>query len=247
MSAAAGPTGPPGPVPVGRRLILWDIDGTLIRTRGVGARAIETGAAEVAALLEVPSVRMSGKTDPQILREIFTAAEIADHRITELLPRAVAAVERALAAAEAELRRVGSVLPGVVATMEALAATPGVRQSLVTGNLATNAAVKLAAFGLTKHLDVEIGAYGSDDAERDALVPIALERAGRLRDEHYDRSEVWVVGDTPRDLACARAAGVRCLLVGTGQMGLAELQELGADAALADLGDTEAVLGTLLA
>lgn len=234
------------PRPAPRRLVLWDIDGTLIRTGGVGALAIEAGAVEAAALVDVPAVRMSGKTDPQILREIFAAAEIAEDRIVELLPHAIAAVERALAAAESDLRRHGSVLPGVVATMERLAARPGVRQTLVTGNLAANAAVKLAAFDLTRHLDVEVGAYGSDHAERDALVPIALERVQRVRGERFERSEVWVIGDTPRDLACARAAGVRCLLVGTGATGLAGVRALGADAVLADLSDPDEVLDILL-
>lgn len=229
-----------------RRLILWDVDGTLIRTGGVGARAIEVGAAAAAELLDVPAVAMSGKTDPQILREIFTAAEIADERIAELLPRAVAEVERALAEAEEDLRHSGEVLPGVVEVLERLGAQPGVRQTLLTGNLAANAAVKLAAFGLTKFLDVEVGAYGTDDADRSALVPVALERVERLRGERYEPSEAWVVGDTPNDLACARAGGVRCLLVGTGATGFEVVRQLDADVVLPDLGDPEEVLGILL-
>ncbi len=225
--------------------MLWDIDGTLIRTGGIGARAIEAGAAEVGALVDVPVVPMSGKTDPQILREIFTAAAMAEDRIVELLPAAVAAVERALARAEAELRRHGSAMPGVVDVLERLGKEPGVRQSLVTGNLVANAAVKLGAFDLTRHLDVEVGAYGTDHADRNELVPIALERVARLRGETYDPAEVWVVGDTPRDLACARAAGVRCLLVATGSTGLAGVRNIGADAVLADLSEPEEVLEIL--
>lgn len=228
------------------RLILWDIDGTLIRTGGVGARVIEAGAAAAAALADVPQVAMSGKTDPQILREIFKAAEIAEERIVELLPRAVAEVERALAEAEDDLRRSGRVLPGVVEVLERLGACQGVRQTLLTGNLLANAAVKLAAFELTKFLDVEVGAYGTDDDDRCALVPVALERVERLRGERYDPSEVWVVGDTPNDLACAKAGGVRCLLVGTGATGLDVVRRLDADAVLADLGDPDEVLDILL-
>lgn len=229
-----------------RRLILWDVDGTLIRTGGVGARAIEAGAAAAAALVDVPSVTMSGKTDPQILREIFCAADIDDDRITEILPRAVAEVERVLAETEEELRRSGSVLPGVIEVLERLGQRPGVRQTVLTGNLAANAAVKLTAFGLTRYLDAEIGAYGTDDPDRHALVPVALERAERLRGDRYDRSEVWVVGDTANDLACARAGAVRCLLVGTGKAGFDGVRELPADAVLADLGRPEEVLAVLL-
>ncbi len=228
-----------------RRLILWDIDGTLVHTGGVGARAIEAGATAAAALLEAPVVPMSGKTDPQILREIFVAAEMTEDRVTEVLPRALAEVERALAAAEADLRDDGRVLPGVLDALAALRDLGGVRQSVVTGNLVANAALKLAAFDLTAFLDLEVGAYGSDHADRKHLVPVALERSSRLRGEHYRSSEVWVIGDTANDLACARAAGVRCLLVGTGSSGPDAVRRLDADAILPDLSDTEEVLRIL--
>jgi phosphoglycolate phosphatase-like HAD superfamily hydrolase len=230
-----------------RRLILWDIDGTLIRSGKVGRRAVEAGAAVAASLVDVPNVVMSGKTDPQILREIFVAADIAEDRIVELLPSAAQATERALAEAEAELRRDGRVLPGVVEALVALAARDGVRQTLLTGNLTANAALKVAAFDLLEYFDVEVGAYGTDHADRRELVPIALERVERLRGERYDPDDVWVIGDTPNDLACAQAAGVRCLLVGTGRVGSEPLDGIGADATLPDLSDTEKVLRILLA
>ena len=229
-----------------RRLVLWDIDGTLIRTSGIGARAIEIGAAAAAELVDVPRIQMSGKTDPQILHEIFVAAEIAEDRIADLLPRAQAEVERALAEAEHELRDNGEVLPGVREVLERLHAMDGVRQTLLTGNLAANAAVKLGAFDLTELFDVEVGAYGTDDADRDALVPVALARVEEMRGESYDpSSEVWVIGDTPRDLACARAGGVRCLLVGTGGGSFGSVEDLGADAYLPDLSDVDHVIEIL--
>lgn len=219
-----------------RRLILWDIDGTLIRSRGVGRRAIEQAAASVGQLAHVPDVVMSGKTDPQILREIFTAAGLADDGIDGLLPEAMAAAEAVLADAVHELREHGHVLPGVAPLLQRLHVAPGVRQTLLTGNLAANAAVKIEAFGLAHLFDVEVGAYGTDHADRLELVPIALERVARLRGETYAGDEVWVIGDTANDLACARAGGVRCLLVGTGG---ADLDGLAADAVLDDLGDVD--------
>ncbi len=228
-----------------RRLILWDIDGTLITSRGVGRRAMEDAAAAVAGLAELPTIEMSGKTDPQILREIFRAAELTDDHIDRILPDAIAAAEAALARIEADLRAHGSVLPGVQEVLERLDAAEGVRQTLLTGNLTANAAVKVGAFDLTHLFDAEIGAYGSDHADRLELVPIALERAQRFRGETYDPHEVWVIGDTPNDLACARAGGVRCLLVGTGgQEGLAAL---GPDAYLDDLGDVDRAITILTA
>ena len=226
-----------------RRFVLWDIDGTVITSRGVGRRVMEEAAAAVAGLPEVPQIAMSGKTDPQILREIFTAAELAAEHIDALLPEAMAAAEHALAAAEDDLRAHGSVLPGVEALLERLDATDGVRQTLLTGNLTANAAVKVGAFGLTHLFDFEVGAYGTDHADRLELVPIALERVERFRGETYAPDEVWVIGDTPNDLACARAGGVRCLLVGTG--GQEGLEALGADAVLADLGDVDRAVALL--
>ncbi|HET9443314.1 MAG TPA: HAD hydrolase-like protein, partial [Acidimicrobiales bacterium] len=93
--------------------------------------------------------------------------------------------------------------------------------------------------------DLEIGAYGSDDADREKLVPIALRRAAERHGIDPRPEDVWVVGDTPRDLACARAGGARCLLVGTGNFGVDELRRMEPDAALADLSDTEAAFELL--
>ena len=116
------------------------------------------------------------------------------------------------------------------------------RQTLLTGNLTPNAAIKVGAFGLTHFFDIEVGAYGTDHADRLELVPIALERAARLRGESYAPDEVWVIGDTANDLACARAGGVRCLLVGTDAADLAA----DADAWFETLADTDAVTATIL-
>ena len=223
------------------RLLLWDVDGTLIRGGGVGSDAIHRAAAVVLGKPIVgPPVVMHGKTDPQILTELFLAAEVAEAEIGEMLPVAVAETERLLALAEADLRR-----RGVVEVLERVGTVPGVRQTLVTGNLLANAVVKLAAFDLTAYFDVEVGAYGTDHVDRNELVPIALERVARLRGERYLPEEVWVIGDTPGDLACARAAGVRCLLVGTGQIPTSELLSLDAEAVLADLTNTDEVVEIL--
>jgi phosphoglycolate phosphatase len=228
------------------RLLLWDVDGTLIRGGGVGSAAMnEAAAVALGKPIVGPPVVMHGKTDPQILTELFVASDVADDEIPRLVPIAVAEAERLMALAEADLRARGEVIPGVLDVLARLATIPGVRQTLVTGNLTGNAAVKLAAFELSAYFDVEVGAYGSDDPDRNALVPIALERVERRRGERYLPEEVWVIGDTPGDLACARAAGVRCLLVGTGQIPIAELRSLDADVVLADLTNTDQVIQVL--
>jgi phosphoglycolate phosphatase len=231
-----------------RRLLLWDIDGTLIRGGGVGSEAMMQAAATVAGRpIDGSSVVMHGKTDPQIFAEIFRAAEIAEDEILDLLPPAMAEAERLFALAEADLRERGEVIEGVRDVLTRIDAQPGVRQTLLTGNLVGNAAVKMVAFDLTQFFDVEVGAYGTDHADRNELVPIALGRVERLRGERYDRAEVWVIGDTPNDYACARAGGVHCLLVATGQIPIADLRALDADAVLKDLTNTAAVVSLLTA
>jgi phosphoglycolate phosphatase len=228
-----------------RRLLLWDIDGTLLRAPGVGSGALYRAVAAIAQLAEVPTVDMHGKTDPQIMREIFRAAEFTGD-IDAVLPDTMRLAEANLAGAEAELRTAGFTLPGVGEVLDRLSAVDGVTQTLVTGNLLANAAVKVGAFDLTHHFDVEIGAYGSDHEDRLELVPIALERVARLRGETYDPArEVWVIGDTERDLACARAGGARCLLVATGSPTWDVVRTLGADHAVPDLADVDAVVEVL--
>jgi phosphoglycolate phosphatase-like HAD superfamily hydrolase len=228
------------------RLLLWDIDGTLILGGGVGSKAMNTAAELVLGRpLTGEPVRMHGKTDPQILAELFRAADVAEHAIPELLPPTLAEAERLMAETEAELRARGRVLAGVEAVLDRMRSTAGVRQTVLTGNLVGNAAVKLAAFELTHYFDVEVGAYGTDHADRNELVPIALERVGRLRGERYDPDDVWVIGDAPGDFACARAAGVHCLLVATGGIPEDELVALDADVVLPDLTDTDEVVRIL--
>jgi phosphoglycolate phosphatase len=225
-----------------QRLLLFDIDGTLVRAGPVGAavfnRAIE------AVLGEVPTerVRMSGKTDPQIVREYLALVESDD---PSHLPSVLAHLERELAGAAAQIAADGETCPGVPALLSELEDDDRLHLSVLTGNIAPNAVVKLSAFGLEKWLDLEAGAYGSDHEDRRELVPIALERLASLRDVRLTPGATWVIGDTPRDFECAEAGGAHCLLVATGAYSLEDLVPLGADAALPDLSDTPAVVSLL--
>lgn len=229
-----------------RRLILWDIDGTLVSTGRVGRMALEEGARLAAGLDELPDVVMSGKTDPQIVAELLAGAGIGGAEARRLLPAALAEAERLLAAESETMARDGFVHPGVPEALAALAAFPGVRQALLTGNTEANAALKVRTFGLDRWFDFGIGAYGTDHADRDRLVPVALGRARELRGEEYGSGEVWVIGDTARDLSCAKAASAMCLIVGTGHEGFSAVAGLEADALVEDLGDTEMVVKLLL-
>lgn len=229
-----------------RRLILWDVDGTLLSTGPAGRRALELGAERAAGITGVPEVAMGGKTDPQIVGEILSRSGFAPEAIDDLLPAALLEAERILAGDRHRIRAEGRVHPGVRELLAALGTTAGVRQSLLTGNIAANAMVKVGAFGLERVFDFEIGAYGTDHAERDRLVPIALRRARELRGADYRPDEVWVIGDTVHDLDCARAGHVRALIVGTGHGGFDAVRSLDADALLEDLADTDTVLKVLL-
>lgn len=228
------------------RLVLWDIDGTLVSTGSVGRRALEVGAADAAGLSVVPQISMGGKTDPQIIGEILSAAGLPPERAARLVPAALAVAERRLAGWRGRIAEEGFAQPGVREVLERLAGTEGVRQTLLTGNVEPNAFVKVDVFGLTPFFDFAVGAYGSDHAERARLVPIALERVARLRGDRFEPAETWVVGDTANDLRCARAGGARCLLVGTGREGVGALDGLEPDRLVPDLTDTDGVLATLL-
>lgn len=230
-----------------QRLVLWDVDGTLVDTAGVTARSFDR--AVEAALGRHPGkhdVPMSGRTDPSIALEILAFAGVDEEEAGRHLAHVVDRLEAELAASAVRFRQKGRVLPGVEEVLDRLHAHPSVSQSVLTGNTAANASLKLETFGLDRWLDLEIGAFGSDRHDRDELVPVALERARRLRRRSFSPAEVWVVGDTRRDLACARAARARCLLVGTGRVSMSELRPAGADHVLHDLSDVDEVCALLL-
>jgi phosphoglycolate phosphatase len=229
------------------RLILWDVDGTLVMAGPAARRAFDSAVAAVTGLTPGDhGVHMSGKTDPQIALEIMRALEVADDEANRHLPSVLEGLTRELETAAEEIRSTGRVLPGVRELLPRLHRPPRIVQSVLTGNLAANAALKVTAFGLERWLDLEVGAYGSDDRDRTVLVPIAMSKAGERYGHRFRSSDVWVMGDTPRDLECARAAGAHCLLVGTGRYGFEELEALGADAVLRDLSDVDSVYALLM-
>jgi phosphoglycolate phosphatase len=192
-------------------------------------------------------VQFIGKTDPQIALEILAAMGLSDSEAAHQLPGVLRTLEETLRDTVAAMRRQGRMLPGVVEVLSRLAADPSLLQTVVSGNIEPNARLKLQVFGLDTWFDFESGAYGSDHPDRDQLVPIVLDKVERIRGYRPDPSDVWVVGDTPRDLACARAGGTRCLLVATGLIPLEELRDAGADAVFPNLSDTDAVVRVLTA
>ena len=137
-------------------------------------------------------------------------------------------------------------MPGAAEALERLAGETLVIQSLLTGNVERNALVKLAAFGLDRHIDFASGAYGSDHHRRGELVAIARDRASRRHGMTVGEGDAVLVGDTPLDVAAAREGGARAVGAATGPFDEGELRDAGADAVLADLRDTDEVLAVLL-
>jgi phosphoglycolate phosphatase-like HAD superfamily hydrolase len=231
------------------RLVLWDVDGTLVRAGGLGSESFQLAITD-ALQRDLGAgfhqrVRMSGKTDPQIARELLAIAELGDEEVEVALPEVLRRLEHHLAEGEHRMREQGRALPGAAEVLGKLSAADGVVQSVLTGNLAANAVVKLRAFGLDPWIDFDIGAYGSDHHDREELVPIALAKASARYGDGVSAADTWVVGDTPRDLACAQAGGARCALVATGRYRRDELEGIGADVVLDDLSDVDAVVELL--
>jgi phosphoglycolate phosphatase-like HAD superfamily hydrolase len=231
-----------------RRLVLWDVDGTLVLYGGIGRSAFADAFMAVegrtATDLDGLMISTAGRTDPDIAIEFLERHGIPD--VETRLDAFHAALVDALAAKAAELREHGRVLPGVEPALAALARQAGVAQSLLTGNLEANAVLKLAVFGLDRYVDFSIGAYGSDHRDRGQLVGVALARARERLGEDIDPAAVVVIGDTPLDVAAARAGGARAVAVATGHFDVPALEATNPDAVLPDLSDTNAVLHAIL-
>jgi phosphoglycolate phosphatase len=224
-------------------LVLWDIDGTLVHTAGYGRDAFADAFEAVFGHRPEGNVPMPGRTDHEIALAILERNGVEDGEVH--LPRMWEALADALAAKQSAIRAEGYAMPGAREALEALGGRAGVLQSLLTGNIEANAAVKLAAFGLEPHLDFEIGAYGSQRGVRADLVALACDRAAVKHGVEIGPASAVIVGDTPLDVEAAHRGGARAVAVASGPYGIEELRDTGAQAVLPDLRDTEAVLVAL--
>lgn len=217
------------------RLVLWDIDHTLIETRGVGRAIYERVFPAVTGqpLRELATVH--GRTELDIIHDTLELHGITATQDT--VTRLAAALAEGYRAAIDELIARGRVLTGVRDALEALAAEPGVRQSVLTGNTTDVARIKVEAFGLDRYLDLTIGAYGDDHRERAELVNIARKRAAERLGVLVSASQVVVIGDTPADVDAALTAGARVISVATGRYSVDDLAAAGAVSPLDTLGD----------
>lgn len=214
------------------RLILFDIDGTLVDC-GPQVRPLFA-----AALTEVwgttgdlDGYSFAGKTDQRIVGDLMRSAGICEAEVERGMPRMRRAyLDRLDTALDRERM---CLLPGVGPLLDRLAADQGVAVGLLTGNWERGARIKLGRFGLERHFP--FGAFGDDGVDRAELPPVALDRAEAATGRRFSPDEVLIVGDSVEDVRCARAHGVRCLAVSTGWTPAEHLHDAGADWVAADL------------
>lgn len=218
-------------------LLLWDIDGTLITSGGAGLRALQTSFRRGFGLDgDFSDIEFGGRTDPWIMRAIFRKyglAETPEH-FARLFDGYVAALPAELANPHA------AVLPGVHEILAVAAARGTIAQGLLTGNMRRGARAKLEHHGLWSRF--AFGAFADDSEIRDDLGPHAVRRAEAAHGVRFAPDCVWIIGDTPHDIACGRAIGARTLALGTGGHDLDHLRRHGPTAVLPDLGDTATVM-----
>jgi phosphoglycolate phosphatase len=226
-----------------RKLVLFDIDGTLVLTGGAGLRAMNRALQDVLGhddgLRDIP---LAGRTDWAILSEAVTrVGKSLDDALLMTLRGAY--VDNLATEIERPGRGPKAVMPGVRELLDVLSAREDVFVGLLTGNFEEGARIKLQHFGLWRYF--ACGAYGGDAADRNVLVPFAVRRARACGLPELAAADVIVVGDTPHDVSCARAADAVAVAVATGGHTVAELRETGADLVLPDLSDAAKFLDLL--
>ncbi len=225
------------------RLLLFDIDGTLVLTGGAGQRAISRAFHELFGVADAfAGVPMGGRTDRFLVQDGLERCGLP------VTPEAHAAVrERYLTRLAEEIAEpaqgLKAMLPGVAPLLDAVGARDHVHSALLTGNYQVGARIKLEHFDLWRRFDW--GAFGDDYTDRNLMAQAAMAAAPGRGVTLPDPSHAMVIGDTPFDIACARAAGARVIAVATGGHGVDELRACGADVVFEDLTDLDAVLAAI--
>lgn len=228
------------------KLILFDIDKTILNAHGAGRRALERTLLHILGhTAGLAQVAFGGKTDPMIVREALTLGGLPSddvpHLSRQILRHYPGELAREFAATPAN-RRI-TVLPGARTLIETLSKRDDVLLGLLTGNLEACAWLKLQVAHL--HTFFTFGAFGDDGETRDDLPAVALQRAWEESGHHFKAADVILIGDTPRDVRCAHIIGGRSLAVATGPFNAEALRAAGADIVLPSLADTEQVMQAL--
>ena len=223
-----------------QRLLLWDIDGTLVNTGAAGHRAIERATAErFGGTGDLEGVEIAGRTDTSIAHQILQkyGEPITDANIQALLDTYVRLL------AEELPRRQGRVLPGVLELLQRSANQSGSSLGLLTGNLERGAKLKLEHYRLWHFF--AFGAFSDDHHDRNELGPFAVSRALKATRVPFAASEVDVIGDTGHDIGCGKAIGARTVAVATGSWSREQLAGYEPDFLFDDLSNVDEVIETL--
>ncbi len=221
-----------------KKLILWDIDGTLIVSHGAGVRAMERALREhFGRPGDLSRVDWAGRTDTWIAGEVFAQAGIPD---TPENRQGFFEAYFRLLPLELEAGPNGRVLPGVLELLDTLHRRDDVAQGLLTGNLRKGAELKLTHFNVWHYF--EFGAFADDSPQRNDLGPHALRRAKERHAHDFEPARTFIIGDTPRDIECGKVIGARTIAVATGRFHVAELAAHAPTAAFADFSDAAAFL-----
>jgi phosphoglycolate phosphatase len=218
-------------------LLLWDIDGTLIASGGAGMKALQVALGTVFGIDgSLADIEFAGRTDFWILRELFKKFGVppTPENFARYFEGYVAALPGQLANPQAK------VLPGIREILKAAALHGDIAQGLLTGNIRRGAEVKLAYHGLWEHFP--FGAFADDSEHRNELGPHAVRRAGEKHGVSFSAANVWVIGDTPHDIACGKIIGARTLAVATGGYTIDKLRSHAPTVVLENLADTTRVL-----
>ena len=226
-------------------VVLFDIDGTLLRSDGAGRRAIHLALAEVFGGTGPSDYRFDGKTDRQIVRELMTSDGHDHQSIDAGMDRVITLYVSALRDALRDPVHPPQRLPGVPELLDAIDRRDDIVLGVLTGNVAEGADAKLRAVGIDPSR-FRVTAYGSDHENRPELPPIARRRACALLGGDIAGERFVVIGDTPADMTCGRGIGARAIGVATGRYGVEELLSHGASAAFPDLSDTEALVSAIV-
>jgi phosphoglycolate phosphatase-like HAD superfamily hydrolase len=219
-----------------RVLILWDIDRTLIAGNGVGTEAYRIAFERAFPQPWHGDLSAKGLTERAMAARILRmhGIEPDDAPMARLLANVAATLHE-----RADVMRVqAQVLPGAAAALRTFAADGTLRQTVLTGNLRSVAELKLRVFGLDPWIDFEIGAYGDDEYDRSALVPMAWRRTLERLDETYDGARTVIIGDTVLDVRAALDHGTGIVAVATGHTPAEDLRDAGAQIVLPNLADT---------
>jgi phosphoglycolate phosphatase-like HAD superfamily hydrolase len=226
------------------RLVLFDIDGTLLTASGAGRRALDQALRDVYGTAgPIDAYDFRGGTDPQIIRDLLRHAGMGEEAIAAGEMAVYRRYEMLLDVEIGDGRGV-SLYPGVRDLVETLATRDDVVVGLLTGNIEAGARIKLRPTGLWPHF--RLGAYGSDDADRTRLPRVAAGRAEQLVGRVFRGPDTVIIGDTPRDIGCARAFGARAIAVATGWHSLEELDAHRPDHVFVDFSDRELALAAVV-